>query len=673
MGLKYVRNANTNLYGQVGLTSVESRIIDTEKFQRLKYIIQVGTGRHIFNATHTRYEHSLGCLYLTDKIIKHLAQQLEDQGRLSIEESLKGGILQELRIAALLHDLGHGPFSHSLELILLRNPGYRPTITYWDNRKGSPARKKASSHEDFTEHIILTDPEITQIFNEYDIESGIISQLVRGRLDKPNLSSLGQVISGDLDADRMDYILRDSRAIGKFAKLISGYIDPMDLIDSFNIVYDSISEKYVIGISEKRKDLIDQFFTIRYSFLKAIPRNPYIRIADMMLVYALEKLLQNEAVIPTKILEIFTEFIDYHLEEYLKKDKGAFEIYSRIERENLFRANIFPIKEFDSETKYNLCKISDLELLSRLESEIIQFLENDMTRHDKGPMKGPFFIDINISKDFPTNIRIIAENKFDRLYHSESSFGKAVGNAIFEEGSLIYAFEQDSLEPFLEGLTDLTLKRLLRQVLKDQSIIDMDIILMVLYALEKIGKGYFGVDDVEFPGPWVKRSISFIQILYLLKKKGIPFQYEFSERLEDSVYDDRVARDVLILSSIGFVQEIQTPAILKTGTYVLQNNYRITHGGETYAENLLFRSSRATSLYNHIQKNLKEMWEENRKKCEELFIYTMKEEKLRENILNADDINVKHNLEKDLEYASEKVKELRRSIIINMHYREDVF
>ena len=109
------------LYGPVGLTDKEFELINTRPFERLKNIKQLGFVFNIYpGATHSRFEHSLGTLHTTWMMLKRFLKNYTQQPKWKSKRLLKffsEDIVKSLRLAALVHDLGHGPFSHALENI----------------------------------------------------------------------------------------------------------------------------------------------------------------------------------------------------------------------------------------------------------------------------------------------------------------------------------------------------------------------------------------------------------------------------------------------------------------------------------------------------------------------------------------------------------------------------
>ncbi|HET8793976.1 MAG TPA: HD domain-containing protein, partial [Nitrososphaeraceae archaeon] len=113
MGLKFTGEITDPIHKYIRFTEVEKKLIDTEVFQRLRKIRQLAGAHLVYpSAQHTRFEHSIGVMHL----VGLAAQTLLDKGYINHNEDV-----ESLRIAALLHDIGHGPFSHLFEEVLMQN------------------------------------------------------------------------------------------------------------------------------------------------------------------------------------------------------------------------------------------------------------------------------------------------------------------------------------------------------------------------------------------------------------------------------------------------------------------------------------------------------------------------------------------------------------------------
>lgn len=157
-------------------------LVDTYEFQRLRRLTQLGTSSFTYpGAEHSRFQHSLGVAHL----FLRLARELDIQGSALTDEELLVGTC-----AALLHDVGHAPFSHALEGVLGKN-----------------------HHEEWTQAIILSpEAEVHQVLSSYDSSlPQKVADVIGKRLPNTILVSM---ISSQLDVDRMDYLLRDSICVG---------------------------------------------------------------------------------------------------------------------------------------------------------------------------------------------------------------------------------------------------------------------------------------------------------------------------------------------------------------------------------------------------------------------------------------------------------------------------
>jgi len=178
------------VHGYVKLDRMALALIDTPQMQRLRWIKQLGLANLVYpGANHTRFEHSLGVYHLSGLLSEHLG--------LDEDEKLKS------RASALLHDIGHGPLSHATESVI-----------------SSCLR---CEHESIAE-ILKRDP-IRDVLGEFGLLPRDIQDRISGK------TSLSQVISGEIDVDRMDYLIRDAHYTG----VAYGVIDHLRLIQKMRI------------------------------------------------------------------------------------------------------------------------------------------------------------------------------------------------------------------------------------------------------------------------------------------------------------------------------------------------------------------------------------------------------------------------------------------------------
>ncbi|WP_051983565.1 HD domain-containing protein [Pseudobacteroides cellulosolvens] len=209
-----VNKVRDSVHGFIYFTDIEKEVINWPEFQRLRYIKQLALTNYVYpGAVHTRFEHSLGVMEMSSRMFDRLC--IKTRSGEMIEKSLKVIGLdkktarQVLRLASLLHDVGHLPFSHGGEAII----------------------PKGKKHEDISISIIEYLQEKLEKLYFKDI-TNLVVQLIQKQVVLPELKLLKDIISGNIDADRMDYLLRDSHHCG----VDYGYFDHKRLIESLSVI-----------------------------------------------------------------------------------------------------------------------------------------------------------------------------------------------------------------------------------------------------------------------------------------------------------------------------------------------------------------------------------------------------------------------------------------------------
>lgn len=221
----------------------ELKIIDNPIFQRLRRIKQL-SGAHLTYpaAQHTRFEHSLGVMHITS------------QAGLALKEKgiIKQSDIEILRLAGLLHDIGHGPFSHLFEEII---------------------QQKKISHEDFGRRLILKS-EIGDTLTKYGYNKKTIAEIAFG---DSKFQYLNEIVSGALSADMMDYLLRD----GYFTGAEHAKIDHKRLTQSLDV------HKKKLALERSALYSFESMMHSRYQMFKAVYFHKTVRAAEVMLLEAL--------------------------------------------------------------------------------------------------------------------------------------------------------------------------------------------------------------------------------------------------------------------------------------------------------------------------------------------------------------------------------------------------
>ncbi|SET35717.1 HD domain-containing protein [Stigmatella erecta] len=201
------------IHGTISVSGPEKAIIDSRHYQRLRHVRQLGFGDLAFpGATHTRHAHSLGAMHVASRLFGAVAERSE------LPEDVRTRFHTAVRLAVLCHDLGHMPLSHASERIAPPRAALR--LPAWLD---ATAEGPQATHEDFTAKILLDSsltPLIEKHFGPLGIRADAVVGLITGaRSPKdPGFTHRGvdwtpllrAIVSGELDADRMDYLLRDS-------------------------------------------------------------------------------------------------------------------------------------------------------------------------------------------------------------------------------------------------------------------------------------------------------------------------------------------------------------------------------------------------------------------------------------------------------------------------------
>ncbi|MHA1372252.1 MAG: HD domain-containing protein, partial [Promethearchaeota archaeon] len=235
-----------NIYGFIELDKDEINIVQHPLFQRLKNIKQLGFSYFVFpGATHTRFAHSLGVFHLTKELLKNI-----NTNRLSNSFELSDDDARDICMAALLHDLGHYPFSHTLEKTFF-------------NKK----------HELNTKHV-LERSKINNYLEENGYDTQKIYNIISGEyvgIDNNDLF-LRQLLNSELDSDRLDYLTRDSYHTGT----------PFGKIDINNILRNALVVNGELHFDSKSIRSIDHYLNARVSMYDTVYTHKTSMIFDLM-------------------------------------------------------------------------------------------------------------------------------------------------------------------------------------------------------------------------------------------------------------------------------------------------------------------------------------------------------------------------------------------------------
>jgi HD superfamily phosphohydrolase len=296
------------LWNNIRVDAHALRLIDTRVFQRLRYVRQLGLAYLVYpGATHTRFEHALGTYHLARRTLALLEERGELK-RLPPEESAV------VRAAALLHDVGHYPFSHALEEIgaLHHEQVARQLIT----EGAAAAELRASIASDAPERV-------------YD--------LIRGASESP----MQGLISGSLDLDKIEYLKRDALMCG----VPYGEIDVDRLTNSLTIVRDPETGCPAVGVLEKGLSALESLLFAKYQMYRNVYWHHAVRSATAMYKRLVEDALRGGVLRPHELAAYTDEGFLHRLETL-----GPQPILAALRERRLYkRALDHPSAELDEE------------------------------------------------------------------------------------------------------------------------------------------------------------------------------------------------------------------------------------------------------------------------------------------------------------------------------------
>jgi HD superfamily phosphohydrolase len=273
-----------SVHDYVTLCPVAMDLLDTDAVQRLRHIKQLSTVRLVYpSASHTRFEHSLGVYHLASRALSFLGIERERA--------------RHVRAAALVHDVGHGPYGHQTEEVIRRRTG--------------------TDHDELGE--LLESTSLGSVLREHDLSPRRVAELVRGE------GELGQLVSGELDVDRMDYLVRDAHHTGV----------PYGTIDHGRLVRELQYRDGELVLGAGNVATAESLLLARALMDATVYRHHVSRIAGAMLERASQRLLDQTDLDVAQ----FRRMADHDLLVRLREDVP--ELGRRIEYRELYKRAVW--------------------------------------------------------------------------------------------------------------------------------------------------------------------------------------------------------------------------------------------------------------------------------------------------------------------------------------------
>ncbi len=276
------------LWNSIRLDETAVRIVDSAAFQRLRYIRQLGLAHLVYpGATHTRFDHALGVYHLAKTALRLLKERNSLPGAVWEGEEL-------IPYAALLHDIGHYPFSHALEEL---EPDQIP-----------------GDHEELSSRF-FEDPELEAALGSLGPSAGLtIHRLIRGRGEIP----LRGLVSGSLDLDKMEYLRRDAR----FCGVPYGEVDVDRLLQGLAMLADPDSGRYEVGVHEKAVASLESLLFAKYQMFRNVYWHHGVRAATVLYRRIVEEAVELGLVSPLDLVGPTDEELLYEIARRAEGEDG---------------------------------------------------------------------------------------------------------------------------------------------------------------------------------------------------------------------------------------------------------------------------------------------------------------------------------------------------------------
>ncbi|MBP7069958.1 MAG: HD domain-containing protein [Methanothrix sp.] len=535
------------VHGAICLDELEKELFLSRPLQRLKGIRQLGLVDSVYpGAAHSRLEHSLGCMHMAGRMAEHLGLPAED--------------VRKVRLAGLLHDLGHSALSHAVEGVLSRNPDMQPVMD------GRPVFR----HEQFTRRIIMEHPfgeEVLRLaeklYGQPDELFSDIAEIASGM--RP---PLGQIIMGDLDADRIDFLLRDSHHAG----VSLGLVDTDQILQALTVKEGRIVLAGQGDYAEEMSQTAAESMLIaRAHHYNALVYNPRVQSLRAMLLSALERALQglpvNEA--RSSIILFFREYTDPDLLDFIRRngDEVSLSLLGGI----IFGRALPLVARFDHRSLPPDIRMA-LSTISR-HGRMRKLFEDSLSR------KYGALVDVTVGSGVPRSMRTEA----GAFLYDDSALAAGLVRSLTRQIAISF-FSKDAPQISLPEIRDQA-ERLL-SFIRSESSLPIDGLLLLFFALHCMLSESFG-EKVLVPRirniTWLYRTVARIKEQGPSELSGL-FDYSFHVHY-GFPYSERLFEDIQILVASGMVYQ-DMRHYQRDGRWLLRYEYMLTSEGIRYAETI---------------------------------------------------------------------------------------
>lgn len=616
--LSFVDKLKDPIWGWIPITKTEKEIINSQAFIRLRYVKQMSMAYVTYSgANHTRYEHSVGTLYVAYSICASIPK-IEDY----YKKEKYDIAIQCLRIAALLHDVGHPPFSHAVEWVFKKNPELSPFKNY--------------SHDEYTRKIIEEDVELKGIMDRYlkfisdwfsqkgaefktkgkDFRKAIAALAVGD--DKvlvqqkdeflKSLTLLSPIMNGDLDADKIDYILRDNYHCG-----FPTGVDFGEILGAFDLYFFKGHSQSKLLLKQTHISTVETLLYSRLKMIDQIHHERKNRIANQMLMRTVAKIVEglDKSLRNRTIKEMHTEWTDNKMYGLISENAKKIPYGKRVFREQFLKYELYlTLPTLPPATRRNLYLISDFpEYVLKIQEEIGRIIRADV------------HVDLRFISPPPLTLQLAEGEKPHYLFYASSIIEGILLESFRRSNIAIYS-DSEKIGDASSGQDKFRQHESAQHKSKEENeyieirnkVIDIvdnfggkirsqrrkeieigDFIICVLVGVEKFAK-----ENLNNTSVWVYKFKGLQRFIYTLTKERFKWNLSNLEERTKEEYDPRFYKEVQQLVFCGFINERKkefeypVPPIFFSQT----SDFKINFFGKSYYEENL------SSFYTEIVKNV---------------------------------------------------------------------
>ena len=333
--LKKIGEIKDPVQGYIWFTEIEKKLIDSAPMQRLRGVKQLAGAELTYpGAIHTRFIHSLGVMHISGLIGEHLLEK----GYTSKDD------VQILRLAGLLHDVGHGPFSHAFDEIL--------------------EKYTRKTHESLTKWLV-NESIIGELLEDNGFSKEKISLLAVGL--NQEVPFFNQIICGHFASDIMDYLIRDSY----FAGVEYGYFDVHRLVSSLDLIDNTLVADYSDALG-----VLESFIIARIEMFNVVYFHRSVRAANIMLTRAMDFAHETLRLLDFNSVEDFLNMVDERIifkllslkKESSPNHSKAYSLITNFRSRKLLKSSYEII--IHHENDFNSNSFKDLSIRKKTENEI---------------------------------------------------------------------------------------------------------------------------------------------------------------------------------------------------------------------------------------------------------------------------------------------------------------